>query len=215
MVDITNVIHKIKLLGGTVLTYNPFSIIYSKDGILRLLRYYIKDNKIIRKEESGFKKYDISKHFVLVTYYTEDVGLYTLYSESTIAPRSKQIFVYSCDNKTNKCKYILQGDSEVILYINDADTLYMVNYKGERINILDYNRRSSFDIIGILYNVEYKKYQIGYGKYHVENTQSKQSKGEKRIVSTLDRLDIVGVVTDKDFKDIEFSIDFDSASIKK
>lgn len=91
----------------------------------------------------------------------------------------------------------------------------MVNYKGERINILDYNRRSSFDIIGILYNSEYKKYQIGYGKYHVENTQSKQSKGEKRIVSTLDRLDIVGVVTDKDFKDIEFSIDFDSASIKK
>lgn len=192
---IQNMVSKLSILGAKILQHNPFCVIFELDGELKLIRLIHKRGKTITKEESEFNHYEMNDYFVLITNRGRIKGLYTAYSQSSIT-QSKIGKIASFDQESGLAVRGLEGNSKLILFKNTADKLYIMNYKGRKLDITECNEK--YDIIkkktqdrpyngevslhlGMVYNRLMDRYGIGYGLVSYENPRDITSKLVKRI----------------------------------
>ncbi len=160
--DIKQIVSKMELVGVKVYSYNSFGIIYVLDGQLVMLKLTYHKNKVTKQEIKDFDNFDMNEYFIYLTNGVSSRGVYVGYKENDIVLLSKVVNL-TCYNEDLKLSMPgLDGESKVILYRTLSNKLYIVNYKGKKVNITSYLRKDKSMRYGILYNKYKNRYIIGY-----------------------------------------------------
>ena len=162
---VLNMVHKLKLFGAEILSYNSFAIIYRINKELHMVRYVINNSKhnISVKEETDFSEFNMTPYFVELHSGPFNLGIYTAYSQNSIL-NSKFCFIDSYIEEYRASCSWLGGSGKVILVGNTTGRLFIINYKGKKINITKSRNDRERLKLGIIHDQSIGRYIVGCGK---------------------------------------------------
>lgn len=161
--NISNIAHKINILGGRVVGNNDFSIAYTQNERMYCIRFKLNGeiDKHLQLRDDIEDVY-VSDYFTTIVRLDDKRVIYTKYSDDgEILPEKSKILVPSIQGA--RIANGVYGDTKAIMCRTQAGELYVMNYQGKKYAIKAKEYNSSGKILTIVYDEADNEYCVGYG----------------------------------------------------
>lgn len=171
--SLSDIIHKIDILGGNIIGKNAFAVAYSIGNKIGYARVKLNGEVDKSSQDMNIDEVYVSDHFLTVLCNGKTL-VYTRYTDDYEVIDIPNSIIIPGELESKICRGVT-GDTKVFMYkIPNGDT-YVMNYTGDKLRIC-FNAVDVYEkVLTLIYIERFDSYYVGYGwpKYKITLNVSK------------------------------------------